>query len=527
MPFVKPLLLGTLGEENYICNATGLIVGSIFLSVQFWRHILEVMMKNGVMMQYFEWYLPDDGSLWRKLAEDAQHLSQIGVTAVWVPPAYKAMRPGDVGYATYDLYDFGEFDQKGTVRTKYGTRQELEASIRALHDQSIKVYLDAVLNHKAGADEKETFYAKRVNEENRNEQLGDAYEIEGWTHFTFPGRAKKYSDFEWHWYHFSGIDYDARRHESSVFKIEGDGKDWSHDTDPEKGNYDYLMFANVDYKHPEVVQEITHWGEWVIREFNLDGFRMDAVKHISRDFVANFLRSVRSNFQREIYAVGECWKNDDGELDYFLDATGEQMDLFDVPLHFNLHEASQKGADFDLRTLFQGALVQTHPTLAVTFVDNHDSQAGQSLESPVADWFKPTAYAVILLQKEGYPCIFYGDYYGTRGEESIHRGVIDTLLKVRRERAYGEQWDYFDDPHVVGFVRSGDAQHANSGLVLLISNQGDGEKVMNVGRPHAGERWMEVTGCYPDEQVTIDPEGNATFRVPAGKVAVWHNVDAS
>ena len=105
--------------------------------------------------------------------------------------------------------------------------------------------------------------------------------------------------------------------------------------------------------------------------------------------------------------------------------------------------------------------------------------------------------------------------------------MIDTLLKVRRERAYGEQWDYFDDPHVVGFVRSGDAQHANSGLVLLISNQGDGEKVMNVGRPHAGERWMEVTGCYPDEQVTIDPEGNATFRVPAGKVAVWHNVDAS
>ena len=49
---------------------------------------------------------------------------------------------------------------------------------------------------------------------------------------------------------------------------------------------------------------------------------------------------------------------------------------------------------------------------------------------------------------------------------------------------------------------------------------------MNVGKLHAGERWMEATGCYPDEQVTIDPEGNAAFCVPAGKVTVWHNMVA-
>ncbi len=481
------------------------------------------MMQNGVMMQYFEWYLPNDGNLWKKLAEDAAHLSRIGVTAVWVPPAYKASEAGDVGYSTYDLFDFGEFDQKGSVRTKYGTRAEFENAVRALHEQNVKVYLDAVLNHKAGADEKETFYVKRVKSENRYEELGDAYEIEGWTHFSFPGRGKKYSEFEWHWYHFSGIDYDARHNKSGVFKIQGEGKDWSHNVDHEKGNYDYLMFANVDYKHPDVVREVTRWGEWAIRVFNLDGFRMDAVKHISRPFVSNFLRSVRKSFQREVYAVGECWKNDDGELSFFLDETKEQLDLFDVPLHFNLHKASQEGANFDLRTLMQGTLVQTHPTLAVTFVDNHDSQAGQSLESPVADWFKAAAYALILLQKEGYPCLFYGDYYGVRGETSIHREVIDILLKIRRERAYGEQWDYMDDAHVVGFARSGDESHPHSGLALLISNQEDAEKTMNVGNLHAGEHWVEATGCYPDKQITIDPEGNATFLVPAGKVAVWHN----
>ena len=89
-------------------------------------------MSNGVLFQYFEWNLPDDGQLWNQLARDAKHLAEIGVTSVWIPPAYKGGGTQDVGYGVYDLYDFGEFDQKGTVRTKYGTRAELEAAVKAL-----------------------------------------------------------------------------------------------------------------------------------------------------------------------------------------------------------------------------------------------------------------------------------------------------------------------------------------------------------------------------------------------------------
>lgn len=44
--------------------------------------------------------------------EDASHLHEIGVTAIWIPPAYKADEQQDEGYATYDLYDLGEFEQK-------------------------------------------------------------------------------------------------------------------------------------------------------------------------------------------------------------------------------------------------------------------------------------------------------------------------------------------------------------------------------------------------------------------------------
>ena len=88
-------------------------------------------------MQYFEWNLPNDGKLWVHLKEDAKHLHDIGITSVWIPPAYKADEQQDEGYAVYDLYDLGEFDQKGTVRTKYGTRHELNEAVAALYRESI------------------------------------------------------------------------------------------------------------------------------------------------------------------------------------------------------------------------------------------------------------------------------------------------------------------------------------------------------------------------------------------------------
>ena len=101
------------------------------------------MSDNGLMMEYFEWNLPDDGSLWKAVADDAAKLKTAGVTAVWLPPAYKgAAGSEDTGYSVYDLYDLGEFKQKGTVRTKYGTKKEYLDAIKALQAKGINVYAE-------------------------------------------------------------------------------------------------------------------------------------------------------------------------------------------------------------------------------------------------------------------------------------------------------------------------------------------------------------------------------------------------
>jgi len=481
-------------------------------------------MENGVMMQYFEWKLPNDGNLWKQLKEDAKHLHQIGVTAVWIPPAYKADEQQDEGYATYDLFDLGEFDQKGTVRTKYGTRQELKEMVDELHKYQISVYLDVVLNHKTGADFTEKFMAQEVDPQDRNHMLSEPYEIQGWTGYNFPGRKNKYSDFTWHWFHFSGTEMDDAQRKMAIYRILGENKYWSESVDSENGNFDYLLGNDIDLKHPEVIKELNNWAVWVANEMNLDGFRMDAIKHMDSPFIKQFLEAVRSVRGENFYAVGEYWNGDLETLDAYLESVGNKLNLFDVPLHYNLFAASQQAEKYNMSNLLNTALAIERPTLAVTFVDNHDSQKGSSLESQVKDWFKPLAYGLILMMKSGYPCIFYGDYYGINGEKSPHRIILDLLLDARRKYAYGEVEIYFNHPSTVGFVRKGDKEHPGSGLAYLMSNGENGNKVMNVGVERKGEVWREFTGNIKEE-VTIDEQGNGNFTVNGRNLAVWVKKD--
>ena len=146
-------------------------------------------MDNRTMIQYFEWYVSGRHVLWKKCAAQASRLAEFGITEVWLPPAYKAgFMEDNVGYAAYELYDLGEFDQKGMIPTKYGTKAEYLAAIRSFHQAGIKVFADVVMNHKIGADAFEEADARCVNPSNRMEFRSERMRISAPTCFTFPGR---------------------------------------------------------------------------------------------------------------------------------------------------------------------------------------------------------------------------------------------------------------------------------------------------------------------------------------------------
>jgi hypothetical protein len=68
----------------------------------------------------------------------------------------------------------GEFDQKGGVRTNWGTKEELIAAIKAAKDNGIVSYADVVLNHRFGADRIETFAAVEVDNDDRTKEISDS-----------------------------------------------------------------------------------------------------------------------------------------------------------------------------------------------------------------------------------------------------------------------------------------------------------------------------------------------------------------
>ena len=346
----------------------------------------------------------------------------------------------------------------------------------------------------------------------------------------------KHSDFIWNHTHFTGVDINEDNEYpgsemnggiKAVYKLYP--ARWSLNVDRENENYDYLMGADVNFANPEVREELMRWGRGYVDMVEFDGVRIDAVKHIDYNYFNQWLGELRSYTGKEFFAVGEYWNGDVKLLLDYLNNCGKCMSLFDVSLHYKFHAASEAGSGFDLRRILDDTLVQREPWYAVTFVDNHDTQHGQMLESWVGDWFKPLAYALILLRKDGFPCVFYGDLYGTRaftkmvvnpvtGQKEAFHGQpvapcqdLKALLQARSRYASGAQQDHFVDRNLIGWTRAG-------GMAVVMSNKAAGSIKMKLGS--AGQMFVDLLG-NDSGPVFIGEDGVGEFRTKANSVSVW------
>lgn len=552
---------------------------------------------NGVMFQFFHWFLdPDDSHqnnkpLWPFLQEQANHLRDIGVDAVWIPPASKGVSGGySTGYDVHDHFDLGEFNNRSTVRTKYGTKDQLHDAINALHGckrsangalvsdntkRYIHVYGDIVLNHRSGGDPGEFWQAVRVDKNDRTvERKEPGYEsgvidIQAYTKFDFAARGDKYSSFKWNSRHFDSVDSTKGIRQDGVDFTETGGnkgkyiyryllnepgynpqaKNFEKWVSLEKGNYDYLQGSDFDYGRYDVREEMKYWGKWLVEEIGLDGLRLDAVKHITAGYMREWVGHVRAATGKQLFTVGEYISGDTGILQeylWYVSACGEypqNINVFDFPLRFRFKEASWAGEAFDLRLLNVDTLMAAQPAKAVTFVENHDYQFGRDFNSHVQEWFKPLAYAFILLRDRGFPCVFFPDYYGSHDKDT-HRGqpsgreYLDLLLKVRKQFALGEE-RYYAEKNIAGWVRMGGVPGAKGGLAVAINTAyGQVKSIrMDTSRRNRrfyhlatvkllGDRFVVVRKRYDlygdkAEGLWTDDSGCADFIADGGTVAIW------
>jgi len=127
---------------------------------------LRVSAQNDAMMQAFYWNVPVDeanhnGTWWDNLNGKATELKNAGINGLWIPaPSKGNWGITDMGYGIFDHYDLGNYSQRGTTETRFGSRAELENMIATMHSTAggkpkINVYADMVLNHIYGDDTNE------------------------------------------------------------------------------------------------------------------------------------------------------------------------------------------------------------------------------------------------------------------------------------------------------------------------------------------------------------------------------------
>jgi alpha-amylase len=443
-----------------------------------------------VLFQDFYWDIapPEGESWWTYIEGQLPALAKAGIGSVWVPAPYKGgVGRNDMGYGPYDLYDLGSKDQKGTVATRFGTKDEFLRFVATAHRIGIKVYADVVLNHASGADYAE---ANPVMEKLGWNDIPDQSKIpagdrspdskpgeilRSWTGFAPKGADGKLGTgrFPRTWRDFHPNEAEPDRNAPYHEKEFGQ---------------DYAFRGDDDYVRKSMIA----WSHWFAAQSGVDGYRMDDVKGMEPDFVADFAEQGPP----KLWIVGEYLDGDPTKvMDYYHLARGA-VNLFDYPLYFALKDMTFKPETFDMNDLLQRRMPDRDA--AVTFVGNHD----MSRDSAVIVYHVPLAYAVILAMS-GTPSVYYSDFW--RAGDAL-RAEITALVQAHNALAVGPEIVRHVDKTTLALERQGH-------LLAVFNSGGDGKSHQITVPTDFGPNVRLTDHVGSGKPVVTDAQGRAKIQI--------------
>ena len=302
--------------------------------------------EKKVILQAFWWDYWNsnfENSYANYLTELAPRLRELDINAVWVPPFVKNTGTNSVGYSPFDFYDLGDKYQKGSVTTRFGTKDDVLRMIAVMHANGIEVIADAVVNHTVGAGGENN----GAGGEDPN-AWDDKWKNFRYVCYETPYKDGGQSDYwnrkgRWpkNWQNF---------HANEAHKKNDD--DWTAGHwGPDNCFYEgaYGQSSNVKGYNP--VQEKNYmrdqardWIMWFKKQTAVDGVRWDAVKHYPEWAQQDFLYNVKYSLPdfakggEGMFSVGEFIGSKD-EIDnycmrvqYANGSSEFMMGGYDVPL---------------------------------------------------------------------------------------------------------------------------------------------------------------------------------------------------
>ncbi|WP_079478148.1 glycoside hydrolase family 13 protein [Halobacillus salinus] len=360
---------------------------------------------------------PDNffGGDFQGVIDHLDHLTSLGINGLYFTPIFKAY-----SNHKYDTIDYMEIDPQ------FGDKETFKKLVQECHKRGIKVMLDAVFNH-------------------------SGYYFEPFQDVLEKGTDSKYLS----WFHM-----------------------WDQEvkTTPQP-NYDTFAFVpempKLNTEHPEVKQYLLDVAKYWIKEFNIDGWRLDVANEVDHAFWRDFRRTVKS-VKPEVYILGEIWHDSMPWL---------QGDQFDAVMNYPFTNAVLKffNGEIPLEAFRNEIMHVEHMypenvnEVSFNLLDSHDTKR-------VLTYTEENKEAVKLmylfqLSYGGSPCIYYGDEIGMTGgddpgcrkcmvweeDEQDHDlfSFVQGLIERRKtEPAFGNggRMTFLDDDDLLIYEKQSDNQ---------------------------------------------------------------------
>lgn len=290
------------------------------------------------------------------------YIQDLGITGLYFCPIFKA--PSTHKYDTTDYFD---------IDPQFGDKETFKKLVQLAHERGIKIMLDAVFNH-------------------------CGWHFPQWQDVVKNGEKSEYKD----WFHIRNFPL-----------IE---EEFNPVSQPGGLNYDTFAFGagmpKLNTENPEVIDYLLEVGRYWIREFDIDGWRLDVANEVDHAFWREFRKAVRE-VKNDVYILGEIWHDSQPWLN------GDQFDavmnypLGDAILEFiakgNIKPSQFKVAVNKVFTEYAHNVNEA----AFNLLDSHDT----SRLLTICDDNKQKALLAYTFQmtQTGSPCIYYGGEIGLDG----------------------------------------------------------------------------------------------------------------
>lgn len=335
------------------------------------------------------------------------YLKDLGVEAVWLMP----MNPSP-SYHKYDVSDYYD------IHPDYGNLDDFKVFVEEAHERNIKVVMDMVLNHSGS---RHPWFVDAIS--NEDSPYRDYYV---WAHKDDPQTQ------------ISGPiisgDSNNRTRWNKV-----DGSDYLY--------YSYFSrnMPDLNYDNPKLREEVFKIGKFWLSEVRVDGFRLDAARHIFPDDRPTDNHNWWVQFQKEmkkankdVYLIGEVWASSDIVAPYLKGLPA----LFNFDMGNAITKAVNEEKEGDLTTSHK-EIIYYYKTvnpdyIDATFLTNHDQVRIMSAVNNNID--KAKMAAALLLTLPGSPYIYYGEEIGMQGKKPDQNIREPFLWDVKANDKFRASW---------------------------------------------------------------------------------------